>query len=465
MSVISQEYLSQLYGRFWTKVWQDSGFLDALLAGNQEAFSQLDLQANAIQDVLCRLTVPVQAYRHFQSVWLNESDMERSVLMTGTFDMDAGVDMDTSEEFPAGYLLAVDVDDISMIMDSPINPAVVWNKGQDFSITDRVVRLFRNPFDNGFIDGASSLDGEPDRRCRLWLCSTGTEDTALKEFYGQFVKLYTPSTSYYKRLVNAAWDLAVLGATASATAEYLCAIADTDICKAAGAVTAIWTEADRRWILVGGIPHSAPSTATELVSVGDAVTVGQILFDSVRILKGTETLFASELPALHLGSGFLSSQYTGGISVENATKTITTSHFPIGGHPDTVAAFWADVDAACTAAGINLWAVETVDQPGPTYTLNPFEFIRENFLKNNCFFVVFNMSVIPDPTANLGFISLLSDYLPAGTTFIGNVFAETPTEASPTAIADSTAGYEAGVSSDVDTGALERYSRGSVKLY
>ena len=465
MSVIGQEYLYQLYGRFWTKVWQDQGFLDALLAGNQEAFAQLDQQADGLQDVLSRLTVPIQAYRHFQSVWLNESDMERRVLQAGSFDMDAGVDMDTSEEFPAGYLLTVDVDDISMIMDSPINPAVVWHKGQDFTIEDRVVRLFRNPFDNGFIDGATSLDGEPDRRCRLWLCSAFTDDTALTEFYGQFVKLYTPSTAYYRRLVNAAWDLAVLGATVSAISEYLCAIADTDICKAAGTVTETWTEAERLWLLIAGIPHSAPVAATALVSVGDTVVLGQLLFNSVRLLRGTETIFASELPALHLGSGFLSSVYTGGISVENATKTITTSHFPIGGHPTTVAAFWTDVDARCTALGINLWDIETEDQPGPTYTINPFDFIREHFLKNNCFFIIFDLDIIPDPVANLGFVSLLSDYIPAGTTFIGHVSAAVPTEDSPGVISDSSAGYLAGASEEIDTDALERYSRGSVKLY
>lgn len=465
--IVTREYINRIFGDFWSAVWQEPSLLETMTAAYQEVFTQLECSREELEEYMAREQLPLSFFRHFRLLSVSESDLLPEYRTLGSFNLDDGVTLDSLKTAPMVYRTSLPVDDISVIMDSPVNPTVVWQKGQEFEIIDgRNIRFFRDPVRAGFLDGAVSEGGAVVPRCRFWLCSTMADINALRDFYGVYFKLRTPSTVYYKRVVNAVWDLAVQGATLMNINRFFCAVADTDVPQLNGTVDRIWTENGRTWISTGSELCSAPSPGTATVAVGDTVTAGQNLFDTALVYKGTSEISVSDMPLIHLGSGFLSSSYTGGLVFENIEYTVTSHRFPVGGDVAVVEQFWADVETAAAADGIDLWALIKADQKYP-YTVNPFDFLRRNLLKNNMFFVKFRPAAIPDPDTNLSLLGYLLDRMPTGTTFIAYADGDAGPETVDASIASDrpAEAFHVGVASELEKPGATEYIRGNLKLY
>jgi uncharacterized ubiquitin-like protein YukD len=313
-------------------------------------------------------------------------------------------------------------------------------------------------------------DGDPLKKCRIWLSSTETDMDALKNYFGVYFNLNVPSTLFYQRIVNNVWDLRVQGATSLNIRKLLGSIADSEVCEADGTVTDVWTENGRSWVAVGSRLYSAASPSTAIVAAEDAVLAGDLLFDTFSIYRIGDSIASTDIPAIQLDSGLLSSSYEGGLLFENRTfdldyiyasgrddvtvltQDIGTDYllvstvngvqkvdvndtadlatwgivklpiFPIGGADESVKQYRADMAAKAFTLGIDVWEAVTRDQRNP-YTINPFEFLRTNIFGSNMFFVKYKDGVISLAAPLQASVRQLIDCVPAGSTFL--IFLET----------------------------------------
>ena len=425
--MVTRDYLYQMFGNFWNQVWQEPSLLEAATSAYREVYNQLETERRDLDAYLNRNEIPLSFFRHFSYKAAKEEEFRPAYRRLGTFNMDAGVKLDTLEDSPNAWSLDAGAQSIELILDKPVNPGVIWQRGQDFDFQDGVITFSKDPFASGFMSSVRSVDGEIKRTCKFWLCNTNFDIKAVSQFFSIYFGIQTATTPYYKRIANCVWDLALEGGTVGNMTAYLCAVADTDVATTDGTVQDIWNEQGRTFIATETKIYSAPLPGAASVALRQSVKRGDNIFNTVTIVRGTGTADVSQFPMLHLGREFLNVKYTGGISLENKEFIITNSHFPIGGLPDTVQKYWTDVDADMEARGLDLWQLETSGQSSP-YKLNPFEFIRQNILKTNSVFIGLSRTAVPQQSVNLRLINYLLDYMPAGTTFFLYIYGETDVE-------------------------------------
>ena len=427
--MVSREYLYRMFGPFWNQVWQEPSLVETATAAFREAYNRLEGDRSRIQDNLNRFAIPLSFYRHFNYRLVREHELGQGYRPLGTFNLGEGARLGELQDFPPVWTLAMaQPTHVELLLDKPVQPTVIWQRGQEFDYADGFIHFYKNPFEAGFLSDVTSTDGVLARTCKFWMCDTKFDVRSVKDFFGVYFGVQTPTTEYYKRLVNIIWDLALEGATIRHTTAFLCALADTDVALEDGKVEAVWTENGRVYVATPNHLHSAPDVASAIVSPDDIVEMGQNLFDSVTILKGSDTIPSADFPMLHLGREFISARYEGGILLQNRSFLLTNSRFQVGGLPATVDAWWDDVEADMAARGADLWATETSGQRYP-YQLNPFDFIRQHVLKTNSLFITMNRLAVPDPETNFKFLNYLLDYMPAATTFfmyIGAVLDDEP---------------------------------------
>ena len=462
---VTKEYIHQVFGDFWSVLWNEPELLETMVNSYQEIFTQLEGKRISLDDYLSRLHIPLSFFKHFRYLYLTEDRVERQYRQIGTFTMDDGVPMDAYKLSPEEYIIETDLTDVSLIMDRPVNPTVIWQKGQEFAVEEGKIRMFFDPID-AFVTGVKSEDEVLIPAAKLWLVSTELDQQSLTEFFGTYFDLRTASSPYYRKVLNGIWDLAVEGATLENINKYFCAVADTDVAFESGTVQRVWDENERTWVMTDNYVHSAPGGAAAIVSVSDSVQKGQLLFDNVEVHKGTEAITPSQMPMLHAGPEMVSAKYQGGLGFENKVFEITSYRFPVRGNPETVEEFWEDVEARMLEDDVDLWTLITEDQK-PPFQINPFDFVRENLYKNNTLFARMDLNTVPDRSRNLKLIGYLLNYMPAGTTFLAFAEAEVETEVlQDSGVSDrDPAAFYVGTAPELENVQINEYINGGQKLY
>ena len=422
--IVGRQYIYQLFVPFWNQVWNETSLMETATAAFREGWSRLETDRAAIQDNLNRFAIPLAFFRHFHYRLVKEDELARGYRTLGTFALDDGVHLDELDTRPPVWILDMpEPASVELLLTSPVRPTTIWQRGQEFDYADGKLYFYKDPFESGFLSNVTSADGVIRRTCKFWFCDTQFDVRSVKDFFAIYFGVQTPTTEYYKRLVNIIWDFALEGATTKNITAFLCALADTDTAFEDGQVQEVWTENGRVFVTTPNAIHSAPDCVSATVAVGDIVEAGQNIFDAVTIWKGTDTISASDFPMLHLGEEFLSVKYRGGILLENREFVITNSRFPVGGLPATVDSWWDDVETDMGERGLDLWAIETAGQNYP-YRLNPFDFIKNSVLKTNSLFIKMNRLAVPDPEINFKFMDYLLEYMPAATTFFMHISGE-----------------------------------------
>jgi len=455
--------LRKMFGAFWNVAWKDTEFYDALVTSMEFLFNRLERRVDELPLFLSRFDLPPKAYKETDYVRADEITLARKYLELGDFDMDAGRTLDELKYSPSIWAMPAPSENISVITDSPVAPQVLWHRGTDFDIVDGELQVYADPFQDAFRQHIQEVDGENLKMVDLWMLDTTDDKDYLSDHYGRVIGMVTPSSNYFKRILNAVYDLLQEGATRYRLAAFIGAIVDTDVCRKAGFVEEVWAEGSRTWVSVDDVLHSCPGTGRALVSKGDAVVEGSLLFDVFDISSGREEVDPGVFPQLILGPAYLSIPSGTGLSFENASLEVDSYQFPIGGFPEDVAAFWEAAEAEATARGIDLHEAIIGDQKQP-WTINPFEFIRENFLSTSTMFITLDVTVVPDQEA-LKLLRYLDEVLPAGTTYFMNVFGVFEEEDIPTCSDEDEPGFLANDADEVDIITVTDYVKGSEKLY
>ena len=271
------------------------------------------------------------------------------------------------------------------------------------------------------------------------------------------------ANDYYKKILNAVYDLLQEGATKQRLSAFIGSIVDTDVSKVAGEVSIVWNEGGRTWIAVGDILHSCPGTGRGIVSQGDVVEPGSQLFDVFKITSGRETIDPGDFPQLVLGPAFVDTLSGKGLTFENAELEVDTYRFPIGGYEEDVTAFWLRAETNAIELGIDLHEAIIGDQKRP-WIVNPLDFIRSNFLATETLFITADLTVVPDLEA-LKLLRYLDLLLPAGTTYFMNVFGIADEEDTPLCSDEELPGAYVNDADELDNITITDYVIGREKLY
>lgn len=459
----SRTEIKRMFGTFWNDSWTDEDFYNALITQTEFMLDRLTGKTARLPEFLNRLDVPSKRSEDIRYLPLDELALTRKVITLGSFTMDQGYKLGELQTDPPVWLSDVTIENCSFIVDSPTNAELVLERGTHFDIKDGKLLLYTDPFQEAFNQHLTIVDGEQILLSDLWMLHTTDDANYLADHYGRIIDMVTPSSDYYKRILNAVYDLLQEGGTVSRVNTFIGAILDTDTARVDGVVEAVWEEGDRTWLSVAGVLHSCPGTGNAIVVKDDVVQIGDILFNTFSVTPGTESVDPGDFPYLILGGAYVTTPSGYGLTFENAELETPDYKFPIGGDPVDVAAFWDNAAAEAASRGIDLEEAIIGGQHAP-YTVNPFDFVRANFLSNAMVFVTLNLEAIPEQEA-VKLFRYLDATVPASTTYVLNAFSSVDTEADVSAMTDEAIPAYAGIGEELDIITITDYIKGNEKLY
>jgi hypothetical protein len=459
---------------FWSTVFKDAPFINALMDATILRNNQLATSLATLENDLSRYTLDVYRKEQWLFVTYSEADLNSDVMTFNQTD----ILFDGSRSFgtrgtETRFSLPIDpsLKNIPFILSSPYNPEIVLQVNIDYRIEGSFIYFNSNPFTAGFnsrvVEGAAG----PTTGIAMWFYNSDKDYKDLQYIFAEPVKVSAQSDRYFKNVVNSIWNLRIEGGTICNVTSLLNNITDCDTPRTAEAVRDIFTEGGRKWVRTDTHLYSAPEAATVMYSIGDMIEPCQPLFDAVKIYTGLDDISKAEFPAMHLGEGFVGTDFPGGITIENEDYpfpskklliydeqgaalvedisvlyynylinrvngyiidllvtdteipyTLIDSYWdlPFRGQEASVIDFKnyiAGIQAQVSGAGIADIAISNNLGQVPT-TINLFKEYQKNIFRNNAFFLVINTSLIPEGVDPSIFLTYVKYTIPAYTTML-----------------------------------------------
>lgn len=481
--------LSQL-GSFW----QSSFFADADKVSSlmhADSWVQAQSYLNYLETAACvsRLTVPVFHTRYWYVLTLRESDMTAIPSIYQADDLVFGPQLGTVAYRPAGTMQTFGGSDFPIvsqvempedlatanwtIQTSPVSPTRVWVYGADYAIdsTRKMIRFRDNPFSDSRVPVADILDADgnlEDRTIALWIYRGEFDLNYVYNQFGYALKLRLDSSEEYKALVNAMWDMYVLGPSAASLRTFIAAAAGAPtVVSPTETVELLRTEDDSKLIITDKAAYRIPLTATSVVSVGDELTMGDFLTDAIELSElSTASPSYALLPNMSLSKSTLTGNYVAELILSNESVPLeyvgvdadgkAEVRFQVSGFPGDVELFWTTVqengkDAGATLAELLDRRTTKEGEPEPgawPLTVNPAQFILENLMRNNLFILRLRTGSFGDDALGVGVLRFLRRVLPPHVAYVAFVEINNPLETVDLGTAGSES--EAGASEAID---------------
>ena len=178
--------------------------------------------------------------------------------------------------------------------------------------------------------------------------------------------------------------------------------------------------------------YKFPVGSNVIVSVGQQLTAGSPLVDTLLFYEFNRGQVSSDLTGLVFGRGILSNDFWGDLVFENKDVPLEVStdaggrtkvQFEIGGFPGDVEAFWDIVHTRGLTAGKTLANLldlreSPVDEPTaamlPT-TINPLKFVVQNLLRYHAFVVKLRSGLLSIKALGLSAAACLKRIIPPHT--------------------------------------------------
>ena len=338
--------LQSTLGTFWSKIFGAPDQVQSLAAGRQVLGQQLELELQRVLDSLSRQTVQPAHQQNWVRLQLLASECVTPVRpFDDTENFDAGWRFgDTTTGFsfplPAGLQAA------AIILNRVTWPSLWWQNVADFRIVGDRIQFRSDPREDIRIAQVPVyVDGEEvDTQLTLWLYGAEFRTNDVSDHFGCLLDLQAvPGSQAYRDIVNALLDCLVSGPTVTNVLRTLATITDTPLATAPGTVTAVLRDKRSLHVITETDVYSYPLTAIASVAVGDVISVGQQLVDTVTLVEIRNGLSPDWLRGIAVGPQHLASCFLGELLFENrevplVVQTNTPSHFTrlsfeLGGFP------------------------------------------------------------------------------------------------------------------------------------
>lgn len=397
-------------GSFWAETYAGNDLVASLLHAKAQHQAQAQLDLLDVVASLSRFTVPIFHKENWTLLPLKASELNAPNLpaFDGTYNWDGQIKFDTPVAsglfaWPAPPGLV----DAKVVLNQITDSSLTCVKGTDFFVVPGAVWFRENPF---LHPGVRILDVYEDgvvtdRVAHVWVYRGEFDWATTYKQFGYVLGFKLNSSRKYREVVNAVYDGLVEGTSARCLEDFMSAVCDVPLARGSETVRYVLDDGRKKWVVTDDNVYGFARGATVIVVPGQDVRAGDPLVDALRFFDTNRGEAPAEVRALSVGRGFLSSAYFRELTFENLTVPLvveenvdgyTKVSFDVRGWPADVEQFWDDTHAAGVAANDTLamrldTRTNKTGQPTAVAlpaTVNPLEFLCENVLRGNFFFIV-----------------------------------------------------------------------------
>jgi len=435
--------LLAVLGSWWADDYAGTAQVSSIVRGKAQVESQTMLDVMELIASLSRFTVPIYHTDNWYPLYVKASERNDAQTSLAKYDdgtlYDDGVQYDIPQQQPHhAFPKPGDLASAPLLMNRFTDPTLTQNEGIDYLVTDDAVIFRSNPFDDPRVAQRPVYqDGvQIDTEALLWVYRGEFDwDTTYRQF-GYVIGARLESSAGYRDLMNAIYDAMVGGTTAADIMRAFSAMTGVPLVREANeTVVDIVADTQSLIIITDLSVYKFGLDAEPIVEVGDPLVRGQAMTDALRFYEFNRGDTPTNLRALALGEGMLSTCFYADLIFENRDVPLvvdaadpsgyTRVTFDLGGFPLDVDQFFDDLHARgvaeaervidpcetdirtvrypasdCdeteylgrrgTLAHLLDLRAEQVGEPTASHlptTINPLRFLIENVLRNNAFLV------------------------------------------------------------------------------
>lgn len=470
--------LLAVLGSWWAEQYagkEQVAAVVAALAGTQQQSSQDMLE---LLDSMSRRTVPIYHTDNWYELRLSQA-AQTEVTAANVLRYDDGVTYDAGYTYDSravkpyfSHSLPPGLREVPLLMNQFISPDLLWSPQLDYKITPTTIIFYADPFADPRIRKQPVYkDGVLiDYVAVLWVYRGQWDWGTIYQQFGYVLKLRMQSSRGYRDILNATYDAMQTGGAGVDILQMLSVMTGIPLTKYDGEqVLEITQDAGGQLIVTDKAAYRLPSTATISVVVGDIVAKHTSLATALQIYELNRPTDIAGIPAIALGSGFLSSCMYGDLLFPNKAVPLevivddpsgfTKLQWALGGFPLDVAQFFDELHARGVLAattdiddcsddallehtgelteygsiGISRYVrkatlahlldtrVDAIDEPTaaalPT-TINPCQFLVDNIFNKNTTIIVLRTSDFSASGTGLQNLRLLHRILPPQTALL-----------------------------------------------
>lgn len=299
-------YLRTL-GFFWTHVFKDEAFLTGYADSMLVELRDMAAYADSLPDYLSRKLIPLKKTSEIRLFVFRESSRDTFAARYGQDFAYGSGELAYGDLQPVPTTIRYDIEEgfSPNFLRAGLDSDIVLQKDVDYFIDNNIITFKIDPVDlPDLVKTVETLsDGSLSYVFFLWGFGVEEDVKAVCDFYGIIAGVCGETSQKIKDAINLAWDLRVDGASVLNVVRLLSMITDVDTVDEEGVVEYTFTEGDRSVVATQTKLYSAPLEYQPIVSPGDRISPGDVIFDSFSICGPRDELLQSTFEALALGPG------------------------------------------------------------------------------------------------------------------------------------------------------------------
>jgi hypothetical protein len=407
-------------GYYWNNLFEDKATVLSLTEARGAAYYQAYLDTLDLIACHSKFTVPIFRNENWRVLSVLESEKDSSPQLTYKYGSsglayenvtrpaygDKANDRYFSFALPEGCM------NVQAAYNRVLSPSLVWLEGSDFAVDPElhVIHFTADPFADPLVPKRDILDSEGnvvDREFVLWLRLSEWDLEYVYEQFGYALGIWMKSSTFYREFISALYDNLVLGPTKTTLKLALSALSGIPFAKEAEVVEKIIDESPNfKYVQTDKNIYTFKASCGVVVQVGDTLTTGDLLVDSIRVVEPDSATDWSPFIGMAMSKSMLGGGYLSGpIVFENKQVDVeyvgldaggnAVVQFSVSGFPADVEKFWAEAHKTGVALGRTMAdlldtravrATPTTESDLPA-TVNPFTFAMDNILTNNLYLV------------------------------------------------------------------------------
>lgn len=456
------QYLYRSLGSFWTQIFQDKNALKGYTIGTAEELIQSYYKLIETLNQYSVKDIPVFHIEKWQYILIKKSEFNKAPFVFETDGAVFGVQPESdlfyaNQLFRFGYSKQpgsknvfsftpkIALKEFSIIANRIISPSMLQVYGVDVVLKNGTLYFNNDLFSNSYIPKAkvtgefgkvaTYIDSEgntqEDEFIVLWVYRASIDNKDLYTNFGTIFELNLPSSQAYKEVLKGLMNLAVEGPTIAALTTAFAALANTPIViEPVEKVEDIYSDERNTYVITNKNVYKFPidqELAQEVYLERD-LYAGYILSSNVKVVDTliSPVWWKTEVQAAKLAfaSHVFAANNKNQLFFENATREIfcdiantnagTTKKiiFPVQGRPEDVAAFHEYINEPIRQEEL-ISKLGLSNTRTSTKSINPLDFIFENFVKTNTLLVKLEFYSTAQLATFFNLFPLIQRYLPS----------------------------------------------------